>query len=114
MDRFSKLGTKAAWIAAALVALTGLAAALWLAPSAEAQLGGHSQVTRLELRYTPDAGVLDARFHLASGLAVTHQIAGGEEIDRLLQAAEIHAGGRARMFVSVESDRVKSWQLSVP
>ncbi len=114
MDRTSKLWTKASWIALAVVALGGLAAALWLAPSAEAQLGGHSQVTRLELRYTPDSGVLDARFHLASGLAVTQRIDGGEEIDRLLRAAEIQAGGRARMFVSVESDRVKSWQLSVP
>ncbi len=108
------LGAKAAWITLALVALVGLGAVLWLAPSAEAQLGGHSQVTRLEMRYTPNAGVLDARFHLASGLAVTQRIESGDEIDRLLQAAQIQAGGRARMFVSVESDRVTSWHLSVP
>ncbi len=106
--------TTTAWLACAVVALGGLAAVLWPAPPAEAQLGGQAQVTRLELRYTPDAAALDARFHLASGLAVTQRIEDGQEIDRLLRAVEIHAGGRARMFVTVESDRVRSWQLSVP
>lgn len=114
MHRSLKLGTRTAWMTAALVALVALAVALWPGPSAEAQLGGYSQITRLELRSKPAEGVFDARFHLASGLAVDARIDSDREADRLLQAAAALAGGKARMFVSVESDRIKAWNLSVP
>ncbi len=107
------MGTKATWITLSIVATVGVAAAIWL-PPAEAQLGGYSQVTRLELRYTLGEGALDARFHLASGLAVDQRIDDESEIGHLLQAAEIQAAGKARMFATVASDRVSAWHLSVP
>ncbi len=113
MGRTRKLSSKAAWITSGLV-LVALAAALWPGPSAEAQLGGYSQVTRLELRSKPAEGAFDARFHLASGVAVDQRIEGDHEIDRLLQAATALAAGKARLFASVEADRVKAWTLSVP
>ncbi|MDX1502320.1 MAG: hypothetical protein R3325_08140 [Thermoanaerobaculia bacterium] len=85
----------------------------WPSRPASAQLGGSSEVTRLELQYEPSSGAVTARFHLASGIALTAP-ASGEAADRLFQAAHVLAGGNARMLVWARNDKVVSWHLSVP
>lgn len=91
-----------------------LAALVWSGEPAEAQRGGHLQVNRLELRYTPNAGTLDVRYHLASGQAIDERFDDADAINTMLQAAGILAKGGSRMFASIEADRVAAWQLSVP
>lgn len=106
---------RAAWISAAsAAALLAILATFWLAPAADAAVGGYEQVTRLELRYIYDRPLLEARFHLASGLALTQRIEDKTNIDRLFAAADTFAQQKVRMFVTAEEDRVISWHLSIP
>jgi hypothetical protein len=109
------LRTRRGWISiAGTVSLLGMILGLWLAPPADAQVGGYSEVTRLEAKYQPDQAILEARFHLASGIALTQRIEDGPGIDRLLSAAETFAQPRARMFVTAENDKITAWYLSIP
>jgi hypothetical protein len=115
MTRFPTLSPKILWTAslAALLAV-GILASGWLAPRAEAQVGGYSQVTRLEVQYFPADGVLEARFHMASGIALDSRYEDDRSIDRLLQAAEVFARGGTRMFAAAKDDRIVAWRLSIP
>lgn len=111
MERYRVLGGIGA--AGALIGVLALALE-WLPRPAAAQLGGHAQVTRLELGYLPGSDEVEARFHLASGLAVTDRTSSEAAADRLFQAAQVLAAGKARLFASVRNDRIVSWHLSVP
>lgn len=98
-------------VAGSLVAAVLLA--FWLSRPAAAQLGGLAQVTRLELSYDAAADTLDARFHLATGLAIRQSLESEAAAERLLQAAQLFAQDNVRMFAAVRNDRVESWQLAV-
>lgn len=86
---------------------------VWVSRPAAAQLGGLAQVTRLELSYDVAADKLEARFHLATGLAVRESLESEAAAERLLQAAQLFARDNVRMFVAVRNDRVESWSLAV-
>lgn len=107
--------TAARWsVAVAAIVICAWLAAVWWPSPAEAQLGGYSQVTRLEVEYRLPDGAVEARFHLASGIAVDQRIENDTAIERLHQAAQVFATGETRMFATVEKDRAVSWTLSVP
>ncbi len=104
----ARIGAAGALIGAVVLAME------WLPRPAVAQLGGYAQVTRLELAYVPASDEVEARFHLASGLAVNETAISEAAAERLFQAAQVLAAGKARLFVSARNDRVVSWHLSVP
>lgn len=104
----------AGWtLAAAALAAAGWLAALTLSPPAEAQVGGYSEVTGLEVMYQLGDGTTEARFHLASGIALSQKLEPAAA-DQLLRAAGVFAEQRTRMFVTAQDDRVVAWTLSVP
>ncbi len=86
---------------------------LFVPQGAEAQIGGLGEVRKLELRYSPGDRALQARFHLASGLALDQHITESQDIDRLLSASVFFAQPRTRMFITAEEGEVVSWHLSV-
>jgi len=100
-------------VAVAVVACGWLVATSVPTP-VEAQVGGYSQVTRLEIKYQVADGSVEARFHLASGIALTQKIEGETAIDRLHEMAQVFSQEDVRLFVTAEDDRVVSWTLSIP
>jgi hypothetical protein len=101
-------------LAVGAVVVCGWLAATSLTSPAEAEVGGYSQVTRLEVKIQADNGSAEARFHLASGIALTEHFGGGPAIDRLMQTAQAFSQERVRLFATVEDDKVVSWTLSIP
>lgn len=97
-----------------LALVAALVLAPWGTPAASAGVGGYSQVTRLEIEYAPGDRAVEARFSLASGVALTQRFEDPEAIDHLLDAAEVFASEHSRLFVTAKDDRVVAWRLSVP
>jgi len=107
--------TAARWTLAAVAILaSGSIVATSMPTPAEAQVGGYSQVTRLEIKYQVADGTVEVRFHLASGIALTQKIEGETAIDRLHEMAQVFSQEDVRLFVSAADDRVVSWTLSIP
>ncbi len=103
------------WILAFLIAFSLLA--LFLITSTDrprADISGYSQVVMLELKYLPGNELITARVHLASGTALIHEAKSGKESVMLLEIAQIMSSGGTRLFVDLEKDAIKSFQVSVP
>jgi hypothetical protein len=103
------------WIVVLASVLVALALSLvWNPRQTESQIGGYSQVTRLELGYVPGRQSLQARISLASGLSVTYEAANEQDFQALLKMAQIFAQHGNRMFVVVKDDKIQSFQVSIP
>ncbi len=99
------------------VIIAFLLLALFLSPGTSrvrADISGYSQVVMLEVKYQPGNELLTARVHLASGTALTHQAKSEKESAMLLGIAQVLSGRGTRLFVDLEKDTIKSFQVSVP
>ena len=98
----------------AAVALA-LSAVLPARPSVSAQGGftGRLEVRQVEAAYRPGSDALRVRVHLVSGMAVEHD-ARGPDVDRLLEMIRLFSPGRSHMFVELEANAIRSFQVSVP
>ncbi len=100
-----------------LVVWPVLAAALCLGVQAAGAAGlgleGRVAVGRLEMAYLPEDGLLRVRAHLVSGMAVDYETSSEAAIRTLLDMAEVVGGGRARLYVELQKDRIRSFQLEV-
>jgi len=114
MKKTIKLLQKHPWvllIAAAplvLVLIWGLGAA-----PARADLSGFSEVSTLDIFYTPGNSLVEARVHLVVGVALMHQAQSEQESKKLLEIAQIFSHKGTRLYVELEKDKIKSFQISV-
>jgi hypothetical protein len=115
MKIIRKLATRSRWVAMLVPAVAALVLALvWSPRQVEGQLGGYSEVTRLELGYVVERQALQARISLATGPSLIYEPASERDSDTLLKMAQIFGQRGTRMFVSVKDDKIKSFQLSSP
>lgn len=99
-----------AWKAfAAGAALCLAAATLWSAGLSRAEVGGYSQVSRLEVAYAPGQQALQARVSLVSGMALTWQPASEQDARMLLEMAGAHPPPSR-----VEGDLAQAQENAVP
>jgi hypothetical protein len=99
-------------VAGVVLALSALALTR---PPVAAQSGfsGRLEVRQVELAYRPGSDALRVRVHLISGMAVEHD-ARGADVDRILDMIRLFSPGRSHMFVELEADAIRSFQVSVP
>jgi hypothetical protein len=99
---------------AGAAALGALAAGWWAAGEARAEVGGYSQVSRLELAYVPDGQALRARVTLVGGQALTSEATSDRDARTLLEMAQVFSQKGTRMFVEVKNGSIVSFQVSIP
>jgi len=111
-ERLSKSGRVPVIAGSCLMVL--MAAWLWKAGRAEAESGGYSQVSRLEIAYVPAAQKAQARVTLATGQALMYEASTDRDQRALFDLAQAFSQKNTRMFVEIERDEIRSLQVSIP
>jgi len=114
MKIIRKLARRSRWILLVVAVAVIVLALVWSPRRAEGQLGGYSEVTRLELGYVVERQALQARISLATGPSLIYEPASERDSDTLLRMAQIFGQKRTRMFVAAKDDKIKSFQISIP
>jgi hypothetical protein len=96
------------------LALSQLSGSDPAAPGAQLGRQGRLQLRQLEMGYVFGDKSLKIRAHTVSGLAVELRTSEAGEIDRILRMADLLASGRARLFVELEGDAIRSLDASIP
>lgn len=93
-----------------------LAAALLLSaiPASGTGISGYYQVRKLELSYHPDSQTLKAQVHLTTGPAIQWTATSEAEKETLLRFAEMFSKWPTKMSVTLEEDKVVSFQIVIP
>lgn len=93
-----------------------LSAALLLGtlPATGTGITGYYQVRKLELSYYAESQTLTAQVHLSTGPAIKWTATSEQEKETLLQFAQMFAQWPTKMSVTLEEDKVVSFQVSIP
>lgn len=76
-------------------------------------VSGRVEVDSIVVEYTPSANRLSIQVRLVTGLLVDHDVSEPADVANVLRMVETFGGGRARMFLIVQSDAVTGFQLAV-
>lgn len=103
-------------LAALFALIASLAVAILISdPHLLAQSGrsGVVEVRVIDVATRMKDGSIVARFHLASGLAVTQEIKNNQAAEALLRMADTFSAGRTRMLVELEDGKVEAVHVEV-
>lgn len=81
---------------------------------AQADTVGFSEVSRLELAYSPATQSVQARITLATGHALTYRGATDRDMRALFNLAQTFSQKNTRMFAEVQGGGIRSLQVSIP
>lgn len=107
-----KLSIALSWITFCSIPLFVFILILVLIPDQPKALSGHSQVDEIDLFWNPGSEVITARVHLATGIALTYDAKDEKESDMLIEFAQIFSSGKSRLYVEIEKDKIKTFQVS--
>lgn len=85
---------------------------LILIPDQAKAISGQSQVEEIDLFWNPGSEMITARVHLTTGIALTYEAKNEKESDILIEFAQIFSSGKSRLYVEIEKDKIKTFQVS--